>query len=212
MKPMANIYKFFEHFTPNDPNEIKTYEILRDKKGNIEIKYNNLLLKSELVMKHFVTLLLLKTCEDMLNPDLQSSVITEKDFSSLLEALLSLFKKLAAENVSRDLEFSRALSSCWVHLNLFYEKARKKKTLPDYLKPLSLLILSIKSYPLGSEHSLEYYLLEHAGEKWLPFPYISLLHQLHEEAKNPKAKSNLKEWIAEVENLLKLLGSPRAPL
>ena len=60
----------------------------------------------------------------------------------------------------------------------------------------------INTYPKNSEFSLGFYLSEFAGYKWIPFPYINMLKDLHIEVQKKKENSHLSKWISTLNDLL----------
>jgi hypothetical protein len=124
-----------------------------------------------------------------------------------LEHHLDEFKKslitLSKEDRSRDQAFVLSLSGEWHALlenfNLFEFLERKKSPLIAKVKNL---IESIQSFPPKQEHSLGYYMTAFAGKDWLPFPFMELLHKLHEDHLANRDKSQLTLWMASIDNLL----------
>lgn len=116
-----------------------------------------------------------------------------------LNALLALRKSLvmlAGKDLSHDPEFNQQLARVW-------------HTLLDHCNPpfssshkINFLILQIKNFPLGSEHSLGYYLAHHAGEHWIPFPFMELLYTLHQEFCTSPSNSSLRHWIFLLDDIL----------
>lgn len=119
---------------------------------------------------------------------------------SLFQEALEILKK---EDRSQDSKFLNYLSELW--LKLLDDSLRYKRESPTFIQ-FKILIQKIQSYPRNQEHTLGYYLVEHAGKKWLPFPYMEMIQRLHSEyLKNP-AESHLEEWtfqLREISSLLK---------
>lgn len=112
----------------------------------------------------------------------------------LLE-LKKLFTLLSTEDLSHQLEFIQKLSLLWHKIredcnpiSLSLSKGS------DFLKKIANFIQIINHFPLNEDHSLGYYLQEHVGEKWVPFPFMELLQGLHEEHQI-QSKSHLSDWI-----------------
>lgn len=112
----------------------------------------------------------------------------------LLE-LKQLFILLSIEDLSHQLEFIQKLSLLWHKIiedcnpiSLSLSKGS------DFLKKAADFIQIINHFPVNEDHSLGYYLQEHVGEKWVPFPFMELLQGLHEEYQI-QSKSHLADWI-----------------
>lgn len=116
---------------------------------------------------------------------------------------LAGFKKILDElahiDKSHDPQFTQRLSVAWQKIYEQYESLEEARGSSD---PLSNKILhfvdEIAHYPPGEDHTLGYYLTEHAGEDWIPFPFMNLLAELHEEYKNTPSSSHLQSWIREL--------------
>jgi hypothetical protein len=124
-----------------------------------------------------------------------------------LEHHLIEFKKslvvLTQEDQSQNQEYVFHLSDVWhallENLNLVEFLERKKSPLIAHIKTF---IETIRSYPPKEEHSLGFYMTEFAGKDWLPFPFMELLHKLHDDFHKNKEKSQLSQWIASIDLIL----------
>ena len=63
----------------------------------------------------------------------------------------------------------------------------------------------IDSYPEAEEFSFGYYLIEYAGQKWLPLPYIELVQKLHAQHQRRPESSALTLWTNEIDSIILLL-------
>lgn len=121
-----------------------------------------------------------------------STVTLKQD---LLE-LKQLFILLSTEDLSHQLEFIQKLSLLWHKIiedcNPISVSLSKDS---DFLKKTATFIQIINCFPVNEDHSLGYYLQEHVGEKWVPFPFMKLLQGLHEEYQKVQNKSSLADWI-----------------
>lgn len=117
------------------------------------------------------------------------TIIEQQAIIDHLHQLDHLLESLSKENLSRSVEFTTELSEIWGLLLEDFEAAEilERKNL-EKIVPFRQLIETLKNYPEDSDHRLGYYLLQHAGKDWLPFPFIELLLQLHEE------KGTLQKW------------------
>ncbi|QZA58285.1 hypothetical protein [Candidatus Rhabdochlamydia porcellionis] len=113
----------------------------------------------------------------------------------LLE-LKQLFILLSIEDLSHQLEFIQKLSLLWHKIiedcnpiSLSLSKGS------GFLKKIADFIQIINYFPAKEDHSLGYYLQEHVGEKWVPFPFMELLQELHIDYQKAQDKSHLSGWI-----------------
>lgn len=113
----------------------------------------------------------------------------------LLE-LKQLFILLSIEDLSHQLEFIQKLSLLWHKIiedcNPISISLSKGS---DFLKKIADFIQIINHFPAKEDHSLGYYLHEHVGEKWVPFPFMELLQELHTDYQKTQDKSYLANWI-----------------
>ncbi len=145
-----------------------------------------------------------RTCQSM-KKVLDSIAITKKKGSikKLLSSISELeksLKKLCEKDLSEDAKFLKELSLNWLHF------LREFAPFLNQEDPLSLEIKSflneIHEYPSGSEFSLGYYLSKFAGLEWIPFPYMEILRELHENYKEKKEESLLLKWINKLKSLI----------
>lgn len=121
------------------------------------------------------------------------------DQQSVIENL-RLFKELLDELAKKDLsqstDFASDLSLIWHRILDDFDNLEliERKNLGK-IAPFRELIYTIKNYPESSEHRLGYYLLMQAGNDWLPFPFIEMLLELHNNYKKHGEKSTLVSWI-----------------
>ncbi|MCI0382742.1 MAG: hypothetical protein L0207_06825 [Chlamydiae bacterium] len=128
------------------------------------------------------------------------------NYTIILEDLYAfklLLFTLGNEDQSKNPKFAQDLSELWHKLledcnNIEILERKNLKDVSQFKEILSL----IKDYPYKEEHSLGYYLIEHVGEDWLPFPYMEILLQLHLEFQNNPKQSHLKKWIDYLDTLI----------
>ena len=125
----------------------------------------------------------------------------------LLE-LKQLFISLSIEDLSHQLEFIQKLSLLWHKIiedcnpiSLSLSKGS------DFLKKIADFIQIINHFPANEDHSLGYYLQEHVGEKWVPFPFMELLQELHIDYQKAQDKSYLANWIKILSSIIDELPS-----
>jgi hypothetical protein len=125
----------------------------------------------------------------------------EKNTKEHLLTLKKYFEILQKEDRSQDVQFLNELSKIWP---LILEDALhfQQGAAADSFKKL---LKKMQQYPAHQTHTLGYYLVEYAGQKWIPFPYMELIQKMHtEHQKNPK-ESVLKDLVDHIDQLIVLL-------
>ncbi len=188
---------------PPDPYEHYVFEaIQREKKGKEE--------RPEVANRHTpfwlsFLLLLRKWTGVFLQKDLKGAPtpINEHKIRDRLSLFQTALETLKKEDRSQDSKFLNHMSELW--LKLLDDFFRYKREAPISIQ-FKILVQKIQHYPKDQEHSLGYYLVEHAGKKWLPFPYMEMVQRLHSEyLKNP-AESHLEEWALQLKEVSALLS------
>ena len=107
--------------------------------------------------------------------------------------LKNLFIKLTEDNLSRDLTYLNELAFKWLDIldSYDYIPTNNKKKLTE----IKDFFDDVYSYPKGQSYSLGYYLTEHAGYKWIPFPFMEILLTLYIEYQNNPNNCKLTKWI-----------------
>jgi hypothetical protein len=122
------------------------------------------------------------------------------DIQQILENLYAFRKMLqilANEDQSHNPEFTLQLSELWHNLlddcNIV---TSFEKNIPEFSSKIKLIIKKINDFPSTEDHQLGYYLTEYAGKEWLPFPFMDILLQLHQEYQKNLQMSELASWIS----------------
>lgn len=116
---------------------------------------------------------------------------------SSLKTLLEILKQ---EDKSQDVRFLNDLSKSWneaIQNSLEYNG--------EALLIFKLFVKKILHYPEGQPHTFGYYLIEYAGQKWVPFPYMELVQKIHKEHEKSPATSPLTEWTRLLGDVINLL-------
>lgn len=147
----------------------------------------------------------LKRLFDTFSPskNLAGKVIAQQTLVDQLEELKALLQNLESENLSNSPEFAIALSDIWCLIIDGFDQFEVMER--GNLKKLSSfrkLIDTIKNYPEDSEHRLGFYLLQHAGKDWLPFPFIEILSTLHQNHQEDAKNSTLRIWTSEIDEVI----------
>ena len=72
----------------------------------------------------------------------------------------------------------------------------------ETLKDIKSFIAHLSSYPLGADHSLNYYFNAYAGKDWIPFPFMQILYDLHQEHQIDPTTSHLTQWLSHIDAIL----------
>lgn len=120
------------------------------------------------------------------------SLSTQKALTDLM-AFKNILEELGKVDKSHDPSFTHRLSQLWQKL---YENCEGLALQTDPLTDQILLFVNqVAHFPPGEDHTLGYYLTEHAGQDWIPFPFMHLLADLHEEFQTSSTTSQLGTWI-----------------
>jgi hypothetical protein len=131
------------------------------------------------------------------------------DIQGIIEHIQSfrkILEKLTAQNLSSSSEYAKQLSDAWVTLSDDLDQIqimhRKDESKTDSFRKM---IDAIKHFPKNSEHRFGYYLLQHAGKDWLPFPFIEILEALHQNHLEDPKSSTLNSWFHLFDEVIKNL-------
>jgi hypothetical protein len=118
----------------------------------------------------------------------------------LLEDLLAFRKMLQIlgnEDQSHNPEFTQQFSELWHNLidDCNHVEQFEKNNQPQ-ISQVKLFINKMYSFPPTEDHSLGYYLSKYVGNEWLPFPFMEILHQLHQEYQESPECNQLSQWIS----------------
>ncbi len=131
------------------------------------------------------------------------------DLQHLIEHIV-IFRQqlitLSLEDQSHNPDFTQQLSDLW---HLILEACHSLSFSSDSSKILAkvkFFISQVQNFPPGADHTLGYYFTEYAGKDWIPFPFMELLQQLHEEYNASPVISVLNNWLALLNEILGLAG------
>ncbi len=166
----------------------------RNRKEDLEKSKKNLRIAS------FLLQMLQKTVDFFLElPEkVKSTKRCTRDHLLLLKNYFEILKK---EDRSQDVQFLNELSKIWPHI-LEDALSFKQDAVANGFKTL---LRKIQHYPEHATHTLGYYLVEYAGQKWIPFPYMELIQKIHAEHEKNPTGSALSEWIRNIDELIALL-------
>lgn len=129
-----------------------------------------------------------------------TSIHKETILSNKLQSFKIMLIILTNKNESHRPVYIEKLSQTWNSLNNVLPATRVNTTLPKEIK-LQNLIESIQNTPPGEDYSLGYYLSEHVGQAWAPFPFMNILDTLHKDYLTFAEKSTLGFWIATIQEI-----------
>jgi len=185
---------------PEDPLYLAQIQKDREEGGNDVISNP----RSKFFALVASTLYLKKFVDHFINiaKSLSSSLNAEKALHDL-SAFKRVLDELASEDKSHDPEFTQRLSLLWQNV---YENCSGLELKATHLDNLAAEILhftkDVDKYPPGEDFTLGYYLSEHAGQDWIPFPFMKLLSSLHEDFLTSPTTAQLGIWIRKLNEIL----------
>ncbi len=136
----------------------------------------------------------------------QKKTLSSQDIQELYNDLLLMKEyllRLEFEDESRNPDFLETLSSLWnkflIDFNPMEIKEGKNKL---FITQLKEFVNQISHYPSGEEHSLGFYLAQHVGSEWIPFPFMDMLQDLHLEHEKKQENSSLHQWVRLLEDII----------
>ncbi len=128
------------------------------------------------------------------------------DLQQTLEDVAALKKQLqvlSETDQSHNPEYTQQLAELWHNLlDDCNSILTARENQPDNLLNLKIFIDEINHYPSGQDHSLGYYFTKYAGKDWIPFPFMEMLQNLHEECALKPQKATLIKWINSLSDIL----------
>lgn len=147
----------------------------------------------------------LKKMFDTFSPSKQlvSKVVDQQKMIENLLHFKKLLVKLSEKDLSQSAEFASELSNTWCTLLEDFDtiEIMERKNLKD-VASFREFMNSLKNYPPESEHRFGYYLVQHAGKDWLPFPFIEILAKLYTEYQTTPKTSMLSSWLKQIDTVI----------
>ncbi|MBI5345552.1 MAG: hypothetical protein HZB76_00170 [Chlamydiae bacterium] len=182
-----------------DPFEHVKVSSATEKESKEERGYPNI----EVSKRLFFYLYFLTTIKNLLNLFKKKSATPFKGseiFHDLILIKTSL-EQLAKQDFSQNPTYLNYFAFNWLKfLKDFEFLILDNAQVTDKIKKF---IEEMHHFPQKEDYSLGYYLSEFAGYKWIPFPYMELLKNLHLEYQTKNESSQLKSWIDFLDALLK---------
>lgn len=120
-----------------------------------------------------------------------------------LQAFRDLLLFLGHDDQSHDPTYLQKLSGVWHKIledfNLIDLPERKSLPIVNKIRGF---INEILQYPQTDEHTLGYYLTEHVGNEWTPFPFMDLLQEIYNEHQANPDSSHLSHWVFLINDIL----------
>ncbi len=147
----------------------------------------------------------LKKMFDTFSPSKQlvSKVVDQQKMIENLLHFKKLLEKLSEKDLSQSAEFASELSNTWCILLEDFDtiEIMERKNLKD-VASFREFMNGLKNYPPESEHRFGYYLVQHAGKDWLPFPFIEILAKLYTEYQTAPKTSTLSSWFKQIDAVI----------
>jgi len=114
-----------------------------------------------------------------------------------------MFLTLCHNDQSHDSEYLYNLSELWHGLLSDFSNIeiadRNHSPIAGKINEFTAEILH---YPPDEAYSLGYYLTEHAGREWIPFPLMNLLQDLYKQHQKMPATSKLVFWTSQLSDII----------
>lgn len=169
----------------------------REKEPDSEITEEKLAVASSLLQ------MFRKTVDSFLEAS-ESAEPSAKNATENLLLLKKAFETLKKEDRSEDAPFLNELSKIWHHV---LEDALHFQGTTALAEHFKTLVRKIQNFPQNQTHTLGYYLAEYAGQKWIPFPYMELIANIHSEHEKSPPYSALNQWTQLIDEIIVLLKS-----
>jgi hypothetical protein len=129
------------------------------------------------------------------------------DLEQLLHNIMAFRQHLvilSQEDQSHNPDFTQQLSDLWHSILDDCNSLSLSPDLSEIILKVKFFISQVQNFPPGADHTLGYYFTEYAGKDWIPFPFMELLQQLHEEYRASPVISVLNNWLLLLDEIFKL--------
>jgi hypothetical protein len=187
--------------SPKDPYSSFNFEIEKDKNPEkketfLKLNHSRKILSCILALTH----LNLEHLQDEV--EMYKTVFITDSAAQHVRNLRALFRQLIDEDLSKDFQYALKLSKSWNGITSYQDAASIKELKKEAHVKLGKLIDLFYRYPTKDEHALGYYLRQYAGENWLPFPFMKILSDLHDDYVLKKEDSTLGQMIRLLTNII----------
>ena len=184
---------------PEDKSKhwIETHRLEKDRKGKEEAPPEPSPSKVY-VLLHFI---IKKVFPFLASEEKKAAPLDVTQLTEELTSIKKIFESLKREDLSHNPQLAVQLSDRWHRLveDFNTNKVEYVAKVPRIVQDLESFFNKVNSYPPKEDLNLGYYLKEYVGKEWLPFPFMDILHQLHEE------KQTLEEWIQLLDKIISAL-------
>jgi hypothetical protein len=191
---------------PHDPYEkYRVEEIQKDKepRDSTEESQGAIQASRPSAFAAYITMIIKKFLELFESTSERGLTATaESDVLEHLKQFKAALEILKMEDRSQDSPFLNSLSASWHQM--LEDVLRFRRQSPLSLK-MRAFIRDFQHYPENQQHTLGYYLTEYAGQKWLPFPYMEMIHRLHIQHQKSPESSSLSLWSNAISEMIRIL-------
>ncbi len=126
----------------------------------------------------------------------------------MLDKMRNLILMLMVHDHSRNTDYAKGLSQTWHQVIEYFTPSNLGRIESIEIRQLiKNFITSFKTFPKKTDHPLGHYLQKYAGENWLPFPFIAILKNLHEDHALHGENSQLNTWFVQISDLIDYFSS-----
>lgn len=210
---MSDLYIHIVPEDPFKPHGLRVNPIEDNKHPDEEGKGQK---RSSIIIskKDTIQAFLLNNLNSLLKCNKRKGITKLSDLSTieLFEKLYRQLNLLCTQDLSTDYQFAHDLSEIWEEFTTFFIPYTLKRIRSEKAtNAIEQLQNMIKQHPPNSSHSLGYYLIHHAGDSWLPFPFIEIIRNLHEEYIACPANCALQKMLDCIQRIIKELTSIDTP-
>lgn len=137
------------------------------------------------------------------NSNVSDAISNPAKLKKDLKALRDLLLILCHNDQSHNSDYLYNLSELWHGLLSDFSNidVADRNNIPLAGK-INDLTADILHYPTDEDHSLGYYLTEHAGREWIPFPLMNLLQDLYKQHQKKPIDSKLTYWASQLNDII----------
>ena len=137
--------------------------------------------------------------------DRETLLLLEHHLFAHLAAFRTHLRILTEQDESYNPDFTQQLTELWHNLIDDCNSVSASLDISSRtFNNIKFLISQISQYPYGTDHPLGYYLDAYAGKDWIPFPFMDILKELHDEHQKDPNKSHLAKWIFLFDDILSI--------
>lgn len=191
-----------DYLNPIDPFEPVKIEKIESIGSEEEEEERKKLEQKPVTKKLFLYLTILKFITNSLKlfKNHAPKELTQTPIQKEIQTIKASLEALKEKDLSRDTEFMNFFAFIWMKFLKDYSDYNLKNL--EISSLIKKIISEINSYPQNTDFTLGYYISEFAGYKWIPFPYMEILKNLHDQHLQNHETSTLTKWTNIIEELL----------